>query len=178
MRWFWIDRFTEFVSGQYAVAIKAVSLGDEALEEYSPGRPFLPASLIIEGMAQAGGLLVSQRNDFKVRLVLAKISHSDFYFEACPGDTLTYRVELRSTGGNGAVVEGTSHLGDRLQAKGTLIFASLEDERFEDVQLFEPAGFCRMIRLLRLFDVGVNADGSPVNVPAHMIEAERADLLI
>jgi 3-hydroxyacyl-[acyl-carrier-protein] dehydratase len=54
------------------------------------------------------------------------------------------------------------------------MFAKLEDERFTNVELFEPAEFCRMIRLLRLFEVGVNPDGTPINVPAHMVEAEKS----
>ena len=78
----------------------------------------------------------------------------------------------------GAKVEGTSHAGDRLQAEIELMFARLDDERFEGVELFEPAEFCRMLRLLRLFEVGVNPDGSKVQVPQHMLEAEKAFLKI
>ncbi len=178
MRWFWIDRFTEFVSGQSATAVKSVSLSEEPVDEYAPGRTFFPPSLIIEGLAQTGGLLLSQMTDFKDRVVLAKITNSKFYFEAYPGDTLTYRVKLRTQGGNGAVVQGTSHVGDRLQGEIDLMFASLDDERFENVELFEPAQFCRMIRILRLFEVGVYPDGSPVQIPEHMVQAEWAYLKI
>ena len=177
MRWFWIDRFTEFVSGKSATAIKSVSQSEEVVDEYAPGRTFLPASLIIEGMAQTGGLLVGQMSDFQARVVLAKIQSSKFYCEAYPGDTLTYRVRLSNQDGIGTMVEGTSHIGDRLHAEINLMFASLDD-RFENVELFEAAQFCRMIRLLRLFEVGVQEDGSPVSVPEHMIEAEKAYLMI
>ena len=55
MRWFWIDRFTEFESGQRAVAIKNVALSEEQLDDHLPGFPVMPNSLIIEGMAQTGG---------------------------------------------------------------------------------------------------------------------------
>jgi len=58
------------------------------------------------------------------------------------------------------------------------MFAKLDDERFNDVELFEPAEFCRMIRLLRIFEVGVNPDGTPIQVPEHMTEAEKAFLRI
>lgn len=178
MRWFWIDRFTEFVSGQSAVAVKSVTLSEEAVDEYAPGRTYCPTSLIIEGLAQAGGLLVSQVNDFKDRIVLAKISYSKFYCEAYPGDTLTYRVSIGNQEGIGTMVKGTSHIGETLQGEIELMFASLDDERFENVELFEPAEFCRMIRILRLFEVGVNPDGTPIQIPFHMIEAEKAYLKI
>lgn len=178
MRWFWIDRFTEFVSGESAVAIKGISLSEEVVDEYSPCRTFLPASVIIEGIAQTGGLLLGQMSDFNDRIVLAKVTNSEFYFEAEPGTKLTYRVRLTNNDGMGAMVEGTSHDGDRLQAKIDLMFARLDDERFKGVELFEPAEFCRMLRLLRLFEVGVNPDGSKVKVPQHMLEAEKAFLKI
>ena len=55
MRWFWIDRFEEFVSGQSAVAIKNFSLGEETFHGYFPGHPVMPGSLILEGIAQTGG---------------------------------------------------------------------------------------------------------------------------
>lgn len=178
MRWFWVDRFTEFVSGQSAVAVKSVSQSEEVLDDYAPGRNFCPPSLIVEGLAQAGGLLLGQMSDFTARVVLAKITNSQFYCEAYPGDTLTYRVEIHNQDGNGAMVKGTSHIGEELQGEIDLMFAKLDDERFENVELFEPAQFCRMIRMLRLFEVGVNPDGSPIKVPEHMLEAEKAYLKI
>ena len=58
------------------------------------------------------------------------------------------------------------------------MFATLDDERFVGVELFEPAQFCRMIRLLRTFEVGVNPDGTPIEVPPHMLAAERSLLHI
>ncbi len=180
MRWFWIDRFTEFVSGKYAVAVKNVSLADEVTENYAPGRPFFPSSLIIEGMAQAGGLLLDQQQDFAGRVVLAKVISSEFMFEAIPGDTLTFRVNIDDMQDVGAFVNGSVHRGQELQAKIELMFAFLHanDERFANVQLFEPAEFCRMIRLLKLFDVGVNQDGTPIHIPEQMLAAEKAYLLI
>lgn len=177
MRWFWIDRFTEFVSGQHAAAVKCVSLADEVTDDYSPGRPYYPSSMIVEGMAQASGLLIDQLNDFSGRVVLAKIQSSEFFFEALPGDQLDFRVELQDNQDIGAFTQGTVHCRGQLQANINLMFATLNDERFEKVQLFEPAEFCRMIRLLKLFDVGVNQDGTPIAVPQHMLEAEKAWLL-
>ena len=178
MRWFWVDRFTELVSGQSAVSVKSVSLSEECVEEYAPGRTYCPSSLIVEGLAQTGGLLVGQMSDFLDRVVLAKVSRCEFFCEAYPGDTLTYRVNLGSQEGIGVVVTGTAHIGDRKQCEIELMFAKLDDERFQNVELFEPAEFCRMIRMLRIFEVGVNPDGTPIQVPQHMIEAEKAFLRI
>lgn len=177
MRWFWIDRFTEFVSGQHSVSVKSVSLADEVTDDYAPGRPFYPSSMIIEGMAQAGGLMIDQLNGFCGRVVLAKVMQSEFHFEAMPGDLLVFRCEITDRLDIGSVVRGTVHREDELQAEINLMFATLSDERFDGVELFEPAEFCRMIRLLKLFDVGVNPDGTPIEVPQHMLDAEKAFLL-
>lgn len=133
--------------------------------------------MTIEGLAQTGGLLVGQQSDFLDRVVLAKVQKSKFYCEAYPGDTLTYRVDIDSNNPDGAFISGTSHLGDKLQAEIQLIFSILNDERFEKVELFEPAELCRMCRILKLFDVGVYEDGTPVRIPKHMLDAEKAGLL-
>ena len=94
MRWFWIERFTEFVSGQKAVAIKNVSLGEEHLHGYYPSFPVMPGSLVMEGMAQTGGLLLGELSGYQARLVLAKITKLAFHFTPRPGDTLTYTTQL------------------------------------------------------------------------------------
>ncbi len=175
MRWFWIDRFEEFVSGTYAVSVKTVSLGEEPVFDYSPGFTYYPASLIVEGLAQTGGLLIAQPSDFKKRVVLAKITKSKFHFEAYPGDVLRFRTEVVSMQDNGGIATCTVHVGDRLLCEADLTFAYLDD-RFEGVQLFEPDTFCRTLRCLRLFEVGVDQQGNPISIPQHMLDAEIADV--
>ena len=88
MRWFWIDRFTEFVSGSHARGYKNVTLAEEALDEYCPGYPMLPPTLIIEGMAQMGGILVSEHFQFDKHVVLAKVGKAKFHQPARNGDQL------------------------------------------------------------------------------------------
>ena len=90
MRWFWIDRFTEFASGSHAKGIKNVTLGEEVLDEYCPGFPMYPPTLIIEGMAQLGGILVAEHFSFEKHVVLAKVGKSKFQQPARPGDQLFY----------------------------------------------------------------------------------------
>jgi 3-hydroxyacyl-[acyl-carrier-protein] dehydratase len=174
MRWFWIDRFTEFVSGKYARAVKGVTLAEEAVDEYVPGATFLPAPLIIESFAQMGGLLVGQTSDFLERVVLAKVNRADFFDEARPGDLIQFRAEIASLQAIGGAVRGTAHVDEKPLCEVDLTFAFLNTDRFVNQQLFEPAGFLRMLRLLRLFDVGRTADGQAISVPEHLLAAERA----
>jgi len=171
MRWFWIDRFVEFESGRRAVAIKNISLVEEQMDGYMPGLPVMPTSLIIEGLAQTAGLLVGEHNRYLERVVLAKLGRAEFHLPALAGDTLTYTATVEEIQPDGAICTATSHIGDRLQAEVELIFAHL-DSRFEGVDLFEPSDFLRMLRLLRIYDVGRAADGQPLQVPEHLLEAE------
>ena len=62
-------------------------------------------------------------------------------------------------------------LGQTLQAELQLVFAHLDD-RFQGVDQFYPADFLQMIRTFGLLDVGRNADGSPLTIPQHLLEAE------
>jgi 3-hydroxyacyl-[acyl-carrier-protein] dehydratase len=178
MRWFWIDRFTEFVSGKYARAVKSVSLSEEVVDEYAPGLTHLPASLLIEGLAQCGGLLVSQLSDFKSRTVLAKVGTAKFHRQVYPGYTISYETVITGMQPTGAFVDGKIMLEDDLVLEVDLMFAFLTDERFDKVTLFEPAALCRMCRIMRLFEVGTYEDGRPLEVPEHMFAAEIAELSV
>jgi 3-hydroxyacyl-[acyl-carrier-protein] dehydratase len=175
MRWFWIDRFLEFVSGQQAIAIKAVTLSEEPLDDYLPAHPVTPCSLIIEGLAQTGGLLVAERNGFQERVVLAKVGKATFHFPARPGDVLTYTATILDIGADGAICRGTAHIGDRLQAEVDIVFAHLDD-RFPGTELFEPEGLLRTLRLLGVYRVGRTPDGKPLTIPEKLLAAEVADL--
>src|SRR5437870_5642031 len=105
MRWIWIDRFLEFESGRSARAVKNVSMAEDHLRQHFPGYPVMPASLVIEGMAQTGGILVAEAQDFKHMVVLAKLSRVDFCDRARPGDQLTYEATLVELRQEGAVVD-------------------------------------------------------------------------
>ena len=172
MRWYWIDRFTEFVSGSHAASVKNVSLAEEHLHDHYPNAPVMPNSLIIEGIAQTGGLLVAEHGDWKERVVLGKIAKARFDFHAVPGDTLVYRTTILNISKDGAIVRGTSHVGERLQAELELYFVHI-DENFAGKSLFEPSAFLSLIRVLGVFAVGRTADGKPLEVPAHMVHLDR-----
>src|SRR5580700_6343966 len=114
MRWIWIDRFLEFESGKSARALKNLSLAEEHFAEHFPGYPVMPASLILEGLAQTGGILVGEANDFREKVVLAKVPTARFHREAVAGEQLTYAVEILHMRPEGAAVLGRVYSGDEL----------------------------------------------------------------
>jgi 3-hydroxyacyl-[acyl-carrier-protein] dehydratase len=173
MRWFWIDRFLEFERGRRAVAIKGIALSEEQIDGYCPGFPVMPASLIIEGMAQTAGLLIGEMEGFAQRVVLAKIGKAVFHRPATPGDTLRYEAKIADVKGDGALATVTGHIEDELVAEVELMFAFL-DERFPSGPLFEPVDFVAMLRTFHMYDVGRTSDGQPIELPPFYAEAERA----
>lgn len=120
MRWMWIDRIVELVPGRKMVAVKNVSLAEEHLHDHFaaeesrglPATPIMPASLIIEGMAQTGGVLVGHANQFKEKVVLAKVSAVELEAEATPGCTLRYTAEVERMDAAGASVKGIVEMVD------------------------------------------------------------------
>jgi 3-hydroxyacyl-[acyl-carrier-protein] dehydratase len=167
MRWFWIDRYTEFESGRTATAVKNVSLAEEHLHDHFPGAPLMPNTLVLEGLAQTGGLLVAEHGAFEQRVVLAKVAHARFHRPAVPGDTLVYRTTIDDIHAAGAIVSGTSHVGQQLQAEVQLCFAHLE-EATAGKWLYDPASLLAMLKLLGVFQVGRDAAGGRLKIPASL----------
>jgi 3-hydroxyacyl-[acyl-carrier-protein] dehydratase len=171
MRWFWIDRFIEFRRGRRAQAIKNITLVEEAVDDYLPGYPVYPNTLIIEGMAQAGGLLVAEMHGYEKKVVLGKVTKAEFFEPVRPGDQLRYTVVIERWGAEGASVSCTSHCGDQLQAEVELFFAFLDD-RFGDQELIPPHDLLTMCRLLRLYEVAQDDEGRPLPIARRLAESE------
>ena len=127
----------------------------------------MPNSVVLEGMAQTAGMLVSEYYDFRERVILAKVPKVTYYGRGVPGDTLTYRAELEAIEADGARATTTSHIGDQLQAEAEILFAHIDRETAHR-PLFEPHDFGTLLRTLRIFDVGRKPDGSPIACPAEL----------
>lgn len=162
MRWFWIDRFTEFVSSSHAVAVKGVSLAEDHLHDHFVGYPIMPNALVTEGIAQAGGLLVSEHYKFGELVVLAKLASAKFHSRVRPGETLTYRVNADWIRADSSQVTATAHVGDRLHAEVQLMYARLGEEIEEKIgaALFKPTDLRHWLNLVRVFEVGVDQEGN------------------
>jgi len=127
MRWFWVDRFLEFQSGEYAKSVKNVSLSEEHLHDHFPGFPVMPCSLIMEGMAQTGGILLGESHQFKYLVFLAKIPKFVSHRPARPGDQLIYTARLLEAREEGGMTSVTAHCGDELVAEAEIVFANLSE---------------------------------------------------
>ena len=91
-----VDRVLEMEPKKRIVAIKNVTINEEVFLGHFPGRPVMPGVLLIEGMAQAGGLLLL--HDLPERgsklVYLASVDEVKFRRPVVPGDQVRYEVEV------------------------------------------------------------------------------------
>ena len=112
MRWIWIDRILELEKGRCCVALKNVTLAEDVLHDHfpatahRPATPVMPNTLIIEGFAQTAGILVGHANDFKEKVILAKIGKAVFTAPCRPGHTLRFTAGIERLDASGASTSG------------------------------------------------------------------------
>src|SRR5438270_832251 len=133
MRWLWIDRFVEFESGKSARAVKNLSLAEDHFADHFPGDPVMPGPLMLEGLAQTGGILVGEANDFREKVVLAKIPSARFHREVFVGEQLVYEVELLHMRPEGASVQGRVVVAGYPVVEAELFFAHLDQARSQQI---------------------------------------------
>jgi len=139
MRWIWIDRFLEFQKGKSAKALKNLSLAEDYFADHFPGYPVMPGTLILEGLAQTGGILVGDVNDFREKVVLAKVPYARYHREVLAGSQLVYEVYLLHLRPEGAAVGGRALVGDTLVMEAEIFFAHLDQSRSQ--QMFGDHNF-------------------------------------
>ena len=165
MRWFWIDRFVEFESGVRAVSVKNVTLSEEHLHDHFPGFPVMPGSLMLEGMAQTGGILLGETHDFEHVVILAKVPRVTYHSWAQPGDQLRYEAVLQDVRAEGGMTQCTARVGERLVADAEIFFAHVDQSATSGRQGGPGGGadqknFVFELGLLDVLDVGKGGDGS------------------
>jgi 3-hydroxyacyl-[acyl-carrier-protein] dehydratase len=133
MRWIWIDRFVQFERGRSARAVKNLSLAEDHFADHFPGYPVMPASLLLEGLAQTGGILVGDVNDFREKVVLAKIPSARFHRDVLAGEQVIYDVEILNIRPEGAIVKGRVLVEDQLVGEAEIFFAHLDQSRSHQV---------------------------------------------
>lgn len=92
-----IDRIIECSPGESITALKNVTINEPFFQGHFPGRPLMPGVLVIEAMAQAGGVLshVTQGNvEPKPLFFLAGVNNARFRQTVVPGDQLLVRVAV------------------------------------------------------------------------------------
>jgi 3-hydroxyacyl-[acyl-carrier-protein] dehydratase len=127
MRWIWIDKFVDFQSQVRATAIKNVSLAEEHLHDHFPDYPVMPASLIVEGMAQTAGILVGEARNFAEKVILAKVKKARFEREVRPGEQLRYEAQIEQVSPEAASTTGKVFADGQLMAEIDIVFSHIDN---------------------------------------------------
>ena len=123
-----VDRVIEYKAGEYAVAIKNVTINDNFFPGHFPERPIMPGVLMVEAMAQVGGIVMlqpevggSQDNFF-----FAGVDKVRFRKPVIAGDTLVMRMTLTKYQKKFglAKMEGKAYVGGDLVCEGEFLLIS------------------------------------------------------
>jgi 3-hydroxyacyl-[acyl-carrier-protein] dehydratase len=120
-----IDRILEIEKGKKAIALKNVSLDEPHFPGYSPKEPIMPGVLILEAMAQTGGLAFqsSFEREGEGVPVLAGIETFRLKRRVIPGDQLVIEAEVLHVFSNLAKVKVLARVGEEIVAEATLVLA-------------------------------------------------------
>jgi len=123
-----VDRVLELKKGESLVAIKNVTVNEPFFQGHFPQLKIMPGVLIVEALAQAGGILVYYSLDEPENklLVLSKIERARFRKPVTPGDQLRLEVKLIRLRHGVCQVEGKAYVGDELVVEG-VVTATLVD---------------------------------------------------
>ena len=121
-----VDRVLDVVPGKSIVAVKNVSANEAFFQGHFPGHPVMPGVLVIEAMAQAGGLLayetIAEDEDIWI-LYLVGIEETRFKQTVRPGDQLVLRVELAKRRHNLWRFTATAEVDGKLVAEAEILMA-------------------------------------------------------
>ncbi len=124
-----VDRVVEFVHAKKIVGIKNVTYNEPFFQGHFPGRPIMPGVLIVEAMAQAGGVLAFKSfPGLKGSVFFIGIDNARFRKPVIPGDQLRLVVEVVRHKKELWVFEGEAFVGDEMVAEAK-IMAMLKQEQ-------------------------------------------------
>ncbi|MGB7401801.1 MAG: 3-hydroxyacyl-ACP dehydratase FabZ [Arcobacter sp.] len=121
-----VDRITSMEEGKSIIGFKNISISEPAFMGHFPGHPIYPGVLILEGMAQAGGILALKSNDLSYEEMKSKVIYfmsidgAKFRTPVKPGDKLEYKIEVKKLRGNLIVLAGQAFVDEKLVAEAEL----------------------------------------------------------
>jgi len=123
-----VDRITKIEYGKYATGIKNVTINDYFFKGHFPGRPVMPGVIIIEAMAQVGGvmMLAAEENRGKLAFFLS-IDNVKFRKPVVPGDQLVLEVEAIKVKSKTGQVRGRALVDGKVVAEADFVCALIKD---------------------------------------------------
>ena len=125
-----VDRILELEPGKRAVGMKNVTINEAFFNGHFPGKPIMPGVLIVEAMAQVGGILLLATTGNEGKLAFfAGIDKVRFRRPVVPGDQLVTEVQITKQKGDIGRVWVVGRVDGKVVAEGEYLFALRRDER-------------------------------------------------
>jgi len=119
-----VDRITVLEPGKRAVGLKNVTANEPFFQGHFPQRAIMPGVLIIEVMAQIGGVMILSVGEHQGKLAyIGTVDNAKFRRPVVPGDTLEVEVELLRLRGNMGKVKCIARVGGEEAAEAEIMFA-------------------------------------------------------
>lgn len=128
-----VDRIVELELDKKVVGIKMVTLNEPFFQGHFPGKPIMPGVLIIEAMAQTGGVLLlnSFENPDEKLVYFMQINNAKFRKPVVPGDQLYMEVKLKNKKSKVVMMSGRVFVDDVLVAEAEFMAAIVDREEKE-----------------------------------------------
>lgn len=124
-----VDKVLENIPGKSTKAIKAVSGNEWFFQGHFEKTKIMPGVLIIEAIAQAGGIAIMTMEEMKGKLAfLARLNKARFTNKVVPGDILTLEAEITAFKLNVGMGTGVAKVDGKVVAKCEFIFAIADEE--------------------------------------------------
>ncbi|ARU47402.1 3-hydroxyacyl-ACP dehydratase FabZ [Sulfurospirillum diekertiae] len=122
-----VDRITALTPGESIEGFKNITIGEQIFQGHFPDHPIYPGVMIIEGMAQAGGVLAFKSMDEEKQeetqekvVYFMSIDNAKFRSPVKPGDQLVYKLNVLKHRGNIWVLDAKAYVDDKLVAEAEL----------------------------------------------------------
>jgi 3-hydroxyacyl-[acyl-carrier-protein] dehydratase len=122
-----VDRITELTPGEYIEGLKNISISEPVFQGHFPGHPIYPGVMIIEGMAQAGGVLafksmdIASQEEIENKVVyFMSIDKAKFRAPVTPGDQLVYKIDVIKNKGAVWQLDAKAYVDDKIVAQAEL----------------------------------------------------------
>ncbi len=119
-----VDRITTIDPGKAIEGLKNVTINEPFFQGHFPERPVMPGVMILEGMAQVGGVLGFKSKPEMIGqklLYFAGINNARFRKPVVPGDQVIFKLKLLKMKRGIMVMEGRAYVDDQLVAEAELM---------------------------------------------------------